>query len=208
MKRRLLLTALFALAAFALAQDVTFDPRAWGSDPVLALLALTGTVAWLRLTKWGAGLDGPVRVAAATGAIGIVGGAALQIGHVLTVLPFADYNSPLGGILYGLALAFTAVTGVSVFNYLGSKVRTQTITISTGELGFLAAPQNAASDFILGLVRQAVGNVKLPAGIEAVAPLLAQFAQSEAILTDELRARLQQQVLTLLRKAGLVGVDA
>ena len=48
---------------------------------------------------------------------------------------------------------------------------------------------------------------QLPAALVAVAPLLAQFAQSEAILTDDLCSNLQGKVLGALRRAGLVGMD-
>lgn len=204
--------AILLVAGFASAQDTTFDPIAWGSNPALALTALAGFVAWFRQSRWGAGVDGAFRVALFTAAAGAVGGAALQIGGVLTYEPFAAYRTPLGGLAYGLALAFTAVTGVSILNYFGGKVRPLTLSVSTGEGPMLLSAgqvggSNAIVDYIMELVRRAVGDVKLPAALVAVAPLLAQFAQSEAILTDDLRSDLQGKVLTALRKAGLVGVD-
>lgn len=207
MRRKTLLVALALVTGVAFAQDVTFDPRAWGSDPRIALLALMGAVAWLRQTRWGTGIDGPVRVAAVTGTIGVVGGIALQIGRVLTVEPFATYAVPLGGALYGLALAFSAVTGIAIFNYLGGKVRTVNVSVPmVGDRLSLAAT-SSAQGFILDTVAALLPPLKLPAGLQAVAELLAQFAQSELVLTDDVRADLQRRVLAALRKAGVVGVD-
>lgn len=191
----------------ASAQDAqfTFDPVGWGSNPALALLATAGLVAWLRQTQMGAWLDGPIRVGTATLVVGVGIGTVVSVMGTLTVEPFSLMPGIRGGVLYGLGLAFSVVTGVSFFNYLGSKVRP--VTLHVGEGVALAATGAGAGDFIMWLVRNMVPAVKLPEALKAVAPLIAQFAQSEVVLTDELRSDLQAKVLSALRRAGLVGVD-
>ena len=209
----LLLVAIVAGALFggyAFAQDVSWNPVDWGSNPVLAALALAGAVQMLRL-KWPT-IDGPFKVAGVSAGVGAVGGGALDYLNLLSVAPYTDLATPLGGIAYGLSLALFNATGIAVWNYLTGKVRPVNVTVTDGlvPLAFAGAqerPGSSVADFILGLVKNAVGAAQLPAALVAVAPLLAQFAQSEAILTDDLRSTLQGKVLGVLRQAGLVGVD-
>lgn len=198
---------LLALAGAAFAQDISWNPVDWGSNPILAALALGGAVQMLRL-KWPT-IDGPFRVAGTSAAIGSVGGASLDYFNLLTVAPYADLATPLGGIAYGLSLALFNATGIALWNYLTGKVRPVNVTLAdgSGPLAFAASGRQTVSDFILGLARSAVSAAQLPAALVAVAPLLAQFAQSEAILTDDLRSNLQGKVLGALRRAGLVGMD-
>lgn len=198
---------ILALVGLVFAQDISWNPVDWGSNPVLAALALAGFVQMLRL-KWPT-IDGPFKVAGVSAGVGTVGGAALDYFNLLTVAPYADLITPLGGIAYGLSLALFNATGIAVWNYLTGKVRPVNVTVADGlvPLAFAASGQQTVTDFILGLVKNAVSAAKLPAALVAVAPLLAQFAQSEAILTDDLRSTLQGKVLGLLRQAGLVGVD-
>ena len=111
-KLLLIVTVVLALG-WAMAQDeFVFDPVGWGENPALALTALMGVVAMIRQTKWGSSIDGPVRVAILTAVIGMLGGVALQMFGMLTHPTVAAYPSPWGGLLYGLGLAFTAMTGV------------------------------------------------------------------------------------------------
>ena len=215
----LLLGAVFTLALAllfgrALAQDgdFSFDPVGWGANPALATLALAGAVAWLRQTRWGQNLDGPVHVALVAALIGAAGGVFLQYRGYLTLDPYAGFALPLGGILYGLAIAVNAVFGVSLFNYGTKKVKLA-LAAPSPALGFIdgaaagGSLANTAIQFILDYLRGLVGQAQLPKAIEAVAPLLAQLLQSPVILTDDVRAELQSKVLTLVRKAGLVGQD-
>lgn len=202
------LLALLVLTGLAFAQDFNWSPIEWGSNPAIAALALGGITQMLRL-KWPA-IDGPFKVAGVAVIIGSAGGAVLQFIGLLTVLPYADMNAPLGGIAYGASLALFNATGIAVWNYLTGKVRPISVNVSDGlvPLAFAGAQaQSTASDFILGLVKNAVGAAQLPAALVAVAPLLAQFAQSDVILTDEVRSSIQAQVLKLLKRAGLIGVD-
>lgn len=198
---------ILALVGLVFAQDISWNPVDWGSNPVLAAIALAGAVQMLRL-KWPT-IDGPFKVAGVSAAVGSVGGGALDYLNLLTVAPYTDLVTPLGGIAYGLSLALFNATGIAVWNYLTGKVRPVNVTVADGlvPLSLANTGQQTVTDFILGLVRNAVSAAKLPAALVAVAPLLAQFAQSEAILTDDLRSTLQGKVLGVLRQAGLVGVD-
>lgn len=198
--------------ARAQAAEFTFSPIEWGANPVVAAIALAGAVAWIRNTNWGSRIDGPAPVALLSLAVGAAGGVALQLTHMLTALPYSEWRVPLGGLAYGASLAVFNITGLAIWSYLGSKVRPISVNVSDGlvPLAFAGAqerPGSSVADFILGLVKNAVSAAKLPAALVAVAPLLAQFAQSEAILTDDLRSTLQGKVLSILRKAGLAGVD-
>lgn len=201
---------IIAVVSIARAQGAEFSwsPIEWGSNPVIAAIALGGITQMLRL-KWAA-IDGPFKVAGVAVIIGSAGGSALQFVGILTVVPYADMSAPLGGIAYGASLALFNATGIAVWNYLTGKVRPISVNVSDGlvPLAFAGAQaQSTASDFILGLVKNAVGAAQLPAALVAVAPLLAQFAQSDVILTDEVRSSIQAQVLKLLKRAGLIGVD-
>lgn len=213
----LLLIVIFTLSV-GFAQEGGFDPVAWGSNPALALGALAGAVAWLRQTKWGSGIDGAFPVALVTAATGAIGGAVLQLFNVLTVPPFASFSTPWGGIGYGLVLAASAVTGVSLINYFGGKFRPTTINvaidtdrtslaISPSGANAMSQEENPIVRYVLDQLIALVGLNKLPAAIVAIAPLLASLAQSEAVLTEELRSKIQGDLLTLLRRAGLVGQD-
>ena len=215
-RRNRFLVALFyvipaaLLAGVVYAQDgVQWDPVAWGSNPGLAALALAGAVAWLRQTAWGKRvLDGPVNVGAASVIIGSAGGVGLQWAHLLAVPRYADIALPWGGIAYGVSLAVFNITGIAVWNYFTSKIRPVNVT-TVQPLGFAATaavPQSIV-EYIMSLLRGLLPVDKIPAGVKAVIDLIAQFAQSEAILTDDLRADIQIKVLKALRKAGLVGVD-
>lgn len=205
---------IITLVSLARAQgaDFSWSPIEWGSNPIAAAAALAGLVVMLRATSVGSWIDGPVRVGVVSIVIGGVGGTGLQLLGLLTVDPYTAMAAPLGGIAYGASLGVFNATGIAVWNYLTGKVRPITVNVSDGlaPLAFAAAQERSGgsvADFIVGLVKNAVSAAQLPAALVAVAPLLAKFAQSELVLTDELRSSLQGQVLKLLRKAGLAGVD-
>lgn len=210
MRLKLIILAVLALATVAFAQDFSWSPIEWGNNPAIAALALAGAIAWLRNTRFGQRLDGPVPVGAVTVIVGSAAGAGIQLAGLLAVEPYASMGAPIGGIAYGVSLAVFNITGIAIWNYLTSKVRPVNLTVPvvTGDtLALTNTSSNPITEFIIAFAKQAVGAVKLPAALNAVLPLLKQFAQSEAILTDDLRSNLQGQVLSLLRKAGLVGVD-
>ena len=186
------------LAGVAFAMDVPFDPVTWGGNPAIALLALTGFIAWLRSTPFGQRLDGPVLVPLVTVAVGAAAGAGLQLANLLTYAPYATWTSPLGGLAYGALIAASAVTGVSLFNYGAAKVATRT-TITTAA--------NTAAAFIADLLKKRFAGSIPVAAWNAVSGVLAEYATSDAVLTDDLRATIQAKVLAALRAAGLGGVD-
>lgn len=201
---------IITIASIARAQgadEISWNPVDWGRNPILAALALAGAVQMIRL-KWPT-IDGPFRVAALSAGIGSVAGALLDFFNLLTVEPFAGLATPLGGITYGLALALFNATGIAVWNYFTGKLRPVTVNVSEGlvPLAFSSSQSPSPTDFVVGLVKNAVGAAKLPAAFTALAPLLAQLAQSEAVLTDDLRSTLQARVISVLRAAGLTGVD-
>lgn len=49
---------------------------------------------------------------------------------------------------------------------------------------------------------------QVPKAIEMVAPMIAEFAQSDAVLTDDRRAYIEVQILRTLRALGLEGSDS
>lgn len=185
-----------ALAGVAFAMDVPFDPVAWGSTPTLALVALTGFVAWLRTTPIGSRIDGSIIVPAVTLAIGAAAGAALQIANFLTYEPYASWAAPLGGVAYGALIAASAVIGVSLFNYGSGK-----LSRSGGTL------VQSAVQFLIKLLIDYFGERPPAQAWAAISSLLVEWAASDAVLTDELRGRLQAQFLEALRNAGLAGRD-
>lgn len=203
----LLAITLITLARAQGADEISWNPVDWGSNPILAALALAGFVQMLRL-KWPA-IDGPFRVAGLSAGVGAVGGAALDFFNLLTVGPFANLATPLGGITYGLALALFNATGIAVWNYFSGKLRPVNVTVTDGPvpLAFNQSLAPSTTDFVVGIVKNAVGAAKLPAALAAVAPLLAELAQSEAVLTDDARSKIQGKVISILRSAGLMGVD-
>lgn len=208
------MAAVLMLFSVAVAQDgeFTFDPMAWGRDPVLATLTLAGAVAWLRQTPLGRAVDGAARVALVTGAVGALAGALLQVREYLAVDPYAGWPIPWGGIAYGLAIAVNAVFGVSLFNYGAKKVSLAVAGANTNAAPSLTgvpveALTNAAVEWVLKYVRGLVSEAQVPSALRALAPLISELLQSNLVLNDEVRAELQGRVLTLLRKAGLVGKD-
>lgn len=59
---------------------------------------------------------------------------------------------------------------------------------------------NPILKYILEQALSMVPIPKLPPAIAELLPLLNQWAQSEAVLTDELRAKLQRQILKVVRR--------
>lgn len=200
------------VGSVAMAQGIDWNPQSWGSNPVVAAGVLAGAVAWFRLTNIGKWFDGPTRVGALTLAVGGAFGLGLDSAGLITVLPFADWTFPLRGLAYGASLAVFDVFGLALWNYGTSKIRPVNVTTPTviEPLGFTGAGTpiaRTAVEFILEYVKSAVKTVELPAAVLAVLPLITQLLQSPVVLNDETRSDLQAKVISLLRKAGLLGVD-
>jgi hypothetical protein len=197
-RRTLAILLALTIASVAFAMDVPFDPAAWGGNPVVAIAALIAFVAWFRSTPYGARVDGPIIVPAFTLAVGASAGALLQLANALAYQPYAAWATPLGGLAYGALVAASAVFGVSLFNYGAKKVSSTTVAIT---------PANTAIQFITDLLKQRFA-LAIPVGAwNAVRGLLSRYALHEGVLTDDLRATIQRQVLDALRAAGLPGVD-
>jgi hypothetical protein len=62
-------------------------------------------------------------------------------------------------------------------------------------------------DYVVDLITSVVPIPKMPTAVRAVMPLLSNLMTSQMVLTDDVRATLQGQVLRSLRAAGLEGVD-
>jgi hypothetical protein len=130
--------------------------------------------------------------------VGASAGALLQLANALAYQPYAAWATPLGGLAYGALVAASAVFGVSLFNYGAKKVSSTTVAIT---------PANTAIQFITDLLKQRFA-LAIPVGAwNAVSGLLSRYALHEGVLTDDLRATIQRQVLDALRAAGLPGVD-
>lgn len=207
------------LLGVAVAQDeIVWNPVAWGSNPVVAAIALAGLTTWIRRTsaERGRPIDNNLAIAALALIAGAVGGMILDWLTLITVPPYATMPTPWAGVAYGVSLAVFNVTGIAIWNYLmkqGAPVSVSAPVVIAAESVPLASSAaltstgNPAVDFIVTSARSAVGAMRLPAALVALAPLLAELAQSDAILTPDLQGELQGRMLKLLRAAGLVGVD-
>lgn len=209
-----LAVAPFVLLGLAFAQDdIVWNPVAWGENPVVAAVALAGLTTWLRKTaaERGHPIENNLAVAALAIIAGAVCGVLLDVIGVISVAPYATMSAPWAGIAYGVSLAIFNITGIAIWNYLAGKLVPVTVSapvvVAEDQPGAALSTGNTITDFIVMLARNAVGALRLPAALVALAPLLAEYAQSKAVLTDELRSEIQGRVLSLLRKAGLVGVD-
>lgn len=66
---------------------------------------------------------------------------------------------------------------------------------------------NPTVQFIFDFVMSQVPAAKLPDALIVVVPLLVSYALKPEILTDDLRGKLQGQLLRLLRRLGAQGKD-
>jgi len=119
----MLLTALL-IATYAIAQEtveVGLNPALWFSDPRIGTAAVIGLVEWLR-RKWPQ-IDGPIVVPLVAILSGVLVGSAWGMFGQGLIEPFSSFaSSTLGGAMYGLACAVTAVLGVNFFELLTSKL--------------------------------------------------------------------------------------
>ena len=117
----LVLVSLFALTGFAVAQDLDLgNYRLWFENPVFFIGAIVAITSWVR-EKFNF-IDGKVQVGAVSVGIGVVAGLLADWWNWITVIPFAEMNFPLGGILYGALAGFSAVLGVSLFDFFVTRV--------------------------------------------------------------------------------------
>lgn len=62
---------------------------------------------------------------------------------------------------------------------------------------------NEITKFLVDELLKLIPIPKLPAALQAILPLLAEFAQSGLVLNDDTRADIQLMLIRALRKAGL-----
>lgn len=218
LSRTLLVLALLATMSVGMAQgDDPAGPQA-GYGFLVAMIS--GAVAAIRSTKWGSRIDGVVQV----GALATVVGGAL--GVPLVLIPgflwaegalLQTLTWPLSGLLLGASAGINAVFGVSILTYLNKIVQREggKTTLATAEilrLATQAVPLNTETPF--GFVWSAATAILTPLGLspvgkwlDALQPILTHWAQHPAVLTDDIRATIQTQVLHALTKAGLPGQD-
>ena len=215
-----LLVTLAALAGVALAQTTGGDSLSEGGINALLVALVGGAVAWLRETPLFEKIDGPVTVPLFAL---VVGGAVGAGGDLLGVLE-PDVTAVLGegwaGAAAGLLAGIQAVFGVSLVRYFAKIVRRD----DSGKLDvdYAAAidagrevaaghatpgPVQTAVGFVLDVAHRLLGQVPGGAALSALYPLITKYAQSPEVLTDDVRARIQSEVLLALKRAGLVGQD-
>lgn len=224
-RTRTRLTIALAITLAALA-GLAFAQTAPGEDPAqlgngLLVLLTAGAVAWFRETPIGKRVDGALTVPA----FAMLTGAALSTGfETIGLLGFSPFVDALGrwwgATAAGLIVGAEAVFGVSLYRYgaraLKRDPETGKLTVDPTVLAEAAGelmPANAsptartAVAFVLDAARALLGREPLGEAMNAIYPLLVRYAQHPAVLTDQLRLDIQAQVLDVLRKAGLVGVD-
>jgi hypothetical protein len=216
--RTLALLALLMLCSVALAQAAVNGDAEQGVGMLTLLALIAGAVSWLRSMPAFDKIDGPVTVPLFALIVGAVLGVGSQVLGLLTWQPFHDLLGPIwGAAAAGLVAGVEAVFGVSIAKYLGVVLKRGDdgrVSLNTGAVRELA--QGAVGDrshlatpvaFVLDAAERILGRTPTGAALTAVLPLIQQYAQHPAVLTDDLRATLQGRVLDALRSAGLVGED-
>lgn len=214
--RILVATAAALLVAVAHAQG-ELAALAQGVDNLALVGLIAGAVAWYRATPVGKRIDGVVTVALFAMLAGAVIATALQGLGLLLFVPFHDVLGPWwGAAAAGLVAGIEAVFGVSITKYavgLFKRAPDGTVTISAPDAltpGHDHGSQPAGPTpvaFILDAAERLLGRTPVGAALTALLPLITRYAQHPAVLTDDLRAQLQGQVLAALQSAGLLGTD-
>lgn len=218
---RLLPALLLALSGAAIAQGTAPDLPNLGIPELLSHLGLVaviaGAVDFIRNLRKGA--DGKPRMQEPLhiGALAVLIGAAL--GTLATRLPWFTWGPddgivqalgwPLSGIVLGAVCGIEAVFGVNLVKYW-LKQRGQAAAPLAIVSGMLPSSVHPLVKVALDLARAALPNASATRwnlALEALGPVIAELAQSDAVLTPDVRATIQKQVLRALEKAGLVGRD-
>jgi hypothetical protein len=169
-------------------------------------------VAWYRATPVGERIDGVVTVALFAMLTGAVVATALQLVGLLLFQPFHDVLGPLwGAAAAGLVAGIEAVFGVSITKYAAGLFKRApdgkvTVTVPPALIGDGPVGPTPVA-FILDAAERLLGRTPIGAALTALLPLITRYAQHPAVLTDDLRAQLQGQVLAALQSAGLLGTD-
>lgn len=190
-----------------------------GANPLL-LLVIGGAVAYLRSTPIFAKIDGPATVPLFALVVGGIIGAGGELVGAIDVDATAVLGAPWSGAAAGILAAVETVFGVSLFRYLGKILRRDAATgklevdvreaIVAGKelVGAKAAgPVGTAVAFLLDTAERMLGQAPTGAALVALYPMIVKWAQSPEVLTDDVRAKIQTDVLGALNRAGLVGQD-
>lgn len=215
-----LFVSLAALLGAAFAQATGGDPVSEGGINAILVALVGGAVAWLRETPLFEKIDGPVTVPL----FALVTGGVVGAGGDLLGLLQPDVTAVLGegwaGAAAGLIAGVEAVFGVSLVRYFAKVVRRDDsgqLRVSPSEA--LAAgrdvlagdaapgPVQTAVGFVLDVAQRILGQTPGGGALAAIYPLLVKYAQAPEVLTDDVRARIQSEVLLALKRAGLVGQD-
>lgn len=207
----------FAGAGVAFAQEGGLESPT--GAPALLLLVIGGAVAWLRSTPLFAKIDGPVTVPL----FALVVGGTIGVGFELLGAWEPETTAALGrgwaGAAGGILAAIETVFGVSLGKYFAKIFRRTPdgkLEIETGEIvGIVGdlretpagSAVGSAVGFALDFAEKLLGQVPGGAALVALYPVVVKWAQSPAVLTDDVRAKIQADVLGALSRAGLVGQD-
>lgn len=211
--------AALAGVAFAQGADAGALETPSGAHPLL-LLVIGGAVAWLRSTPLFERIDGPVTVPLFAMVVGGIVGAG---GELVGALDF-EATSALGtgwsGAAGGILAAIETVFGVSLVRYFGKALRrdesgkleidADAVLEAGKELAAgapKAGPIGTAVAFALETAERLLGQAPGGAALVALYPVILKWAQSPEVLTDDVRAKIQTDVLGALNRAGLIGQD-
>lgn len=206
------IVSVLMLAAVALAQAeaVNLADLANGVDNLALVALIAGAVAWYRATPLGKRIDGVVTVAAFAMIAGAVLAVVLARIDLLAWQPFADsLGRWWGAAAAGVVAAVEAVFGVSITKYAAGLLKRDAsgkVQVDAGAaVGLLpgAAPSGPLATpvaFILDTAERILGRTPVGATLTALLPLIQQYAQHPAVLTDDLRATIQGQVLAALQR--------
>ncbi|MFU8868666.1 hypothetical protein [Natronococcus sp.] len=211
--------AALAGVAFAQGADVGALETPSGANPLL-LLVIGGAVAYLRSTPLFAKIDGPATVPLFAMVVGGVVGAGGELIGAIETGATSVLGAPWSGAAAGILAAIEAVFGVSLFRYLGKVLRRDA---ATGKLeidakeAIVAAkeiagakpegPVGTAVAFLLDTAERMLGQAPTGAALVALYPTIVKWAQAPELLTDDVRAKIQTDVLGALNRAGLIGQD-
>jgi len=217
--RYVLAIAAAALAGVALAQNGAGSIETPSGAHPLLLLVIGGAVAWLRSTPLFEKIDGPVIVPLFAMVVGGVVGAGGELSGALDFEATSALGAGWSGAAGGILAAIETVFGVSLVRYFGKVLRRDEsgkLKVDASELveagkelsgAAPAGPVGTAVAFLLDTAERMLGQAPTGAALVALYPVILKWAQSPEILTDDVRAKIQSEVLVALNRAGLVGQD-
>lgn len=217
--RYVLAIAAAALAGVALAQNGAGSIETPSGAHPLLLLVIGGAVAYLRSTPIFEKIDGPATVPLFALVVGGIVGAGGELLGALDFEATAVLGAPWSGMAGGILAAIETVFGVSLVRYFGKVLRRGEdgkIEVDVGaalEAGRdvigakVEGPIANAVAFLLDTAERLLGQAPTGAALVALYPLIVKYAQAPEILTDDVRAKIQTDVLGALSRAGLIGQD-